>query len=368
MAESAYGDFFRARLLDKQADTPRLIGEWCNRISEVGAQLSTLNNYLTGRLGSQEISLHFTGSSLSDDYRTTLLSLKLQPHLLALLIKFRVKFDRELHERFQHELAQPTLEPIRTLLEDVRRRAGHAAPQALIAYIDALLQDNAQPRASLSMLEVVERIQTLNWNLGAKWYQGFVDCCVRSFAIEDPGDFIGRWAAFQTADAFLRNVLYGFTDRNFRYILFEHERSQGQNLHFNIPALVSTGPIELEHVFAQNADEDDEFKAMRGFAVFEITDRLDYDRNVLWRIGNLTWLSKSSNDALGNQSPDKKAAHYCQCPGHPVNSGKNVCSKIYITRKLGADLVALGTDYRCFRLYVEARCAELALFSVRRLC
>jgi hypothetical protein len=371
-AEVAYDRFFRAQLLADQTDAPRCIEEWCNGIREVGIQLSYLNRYLdwARSLGDKDPSLHFTDANLRDDYRVVLLSLKLQPHLLALLLKFRAKFNRDWHERFQHIVSPPSPAPIRALLDDTRKREGAAAPQALTEYINTLANDNAQVRSSLSMLEVVERIQMLNWNLGSRRHGGFVGCCQTTFSMTDPAKFVGRWAAFQTADAFIQDLLYGFTEPNVRYLLMEYERSLGQNLHFGegISREISTGPIELEHVFAQSVDQDDQFNAMGGFETFHIGDRLDFDRNLLYRTGNFTWLSKVANDMLGNKPPDYKATHYRQCDGHGSNKNENVCPKINITKKIGQDLSALGGNYGCFRLYIESRCAELALFAVRRFC
>jgi len=129
-----------------------------------------------------------------------------------------------------------------------------------------------------------------------------------------------------------------------------------------------TAAVELEHIFAQNIEEDFSFNQIGQFPELGIVDRFEYESNVLSRSGNYTWLPQNANASLGNQLPNVKAAHFRQCPGHPPNSGKNVCSEITITRKVGEDLGKLGAEYRCFRLYIEARCAELALFAVRRFC
>jgi hypothetical protein len=45
-----------------------------------------------------------------------------------------------------------------------------------------------------------------------------------------------------------------------------------------------------------------------------------------------------------------------------------VCSAIAITKKLGDELIKLGAAHQFFRAYIEARCAELALFAVGRFC
>ena len=128
-AEVAYADFFRAQLLDNEANPPTIILEWCQGVEEVSVQLSSLNQYLDRTLGINDLSLHFQVGNLCDDYETVSLSLGLQPHLLALLLKFRAKFGIEWHERFQVHLPTLSLSPIRALLDDVRQRVelGYAA-------------------------------------------------------------------------------------------------------------------------------------------------------------------------------------------------------------------------------------------------
>ncbi len=99
---------------------------------------------------------------------------------------------------------------------------------------------------------------------------------------------------------------------------------------------------------------------------FGFTDRDDFDRNMLWRSGNLTWLSESANASLNNTIPNIKAAHYGQCTGHGPNRGENICPKIEIVKKLGNQMSVLGTSHRAYRFQLEARCAELAIFALQR--
>ena len=89
------------------------------------------------------------------------------------------------------------------------------------------------------MLEVVERIQMLDWNLGKRRYESFVRNCSLTFAMTDPAEFIGAWAAFQGPDDFIRNLLDTVADSNVRYLLKEYERKHGVNLHFKVPHDIS---------------------------------------------------------------------------------------------------------------------------------
>jgi hypothetical protein len=221
------------------------------------------------------------------------------------------------------------------------------------------------PHQELSMLEVVERIQLFNWNLGRRWYQGFVDMWVTT---EQPGiqpsAFVIQWAAWCSAAEFIKNVLTGHNEANFKFLLKEYERSFGGNLHGLHSGAPPIDGLEWEHVFAQNCDANERFNTLGGFRTFGFTDRDDFDRNMLWRSGNFTWLPKSANDSLGNQVPDIKAAHYQGCHGHP--NGQNLCSNIEIVRKLGGQISALGTSFPAYRQLFEARWAELAIFALKR--
>jgi hypothetical protein len=218
------------------------------------------------------------------------------------------------------------------------------------------------------MLEVVERLQLLDWNLGSRRHQTFVYRCADTFGYTDPDAFVRSWVAWRSADDFIYNILFTYNDPNVRYLLKEYERSRGGNLHFDIPRSISTNTIALEHIFAQRMDSEPSFEPEGGFAKFGIANRSEYDNKLLWRSGNFTWLSQTANDSLGNLSPNVKGTDYRQCRGHGLTPGRgeNVCSAIAITKKIGEELAGLGTAYRCFRMYVEARCAELALFAVRR--
>lgn len=364
-ADASYQDFFRSRLLESADKTLSIVGGWCNDIDGMSLQLSQLNRYLNGTLGHDEKSLHFMQpNSLSDDYRVVLLSLTLQPHLMALLLKFRATYGQEWHVRFSVQVPGPNLRPVDELLADVRRQF----PSQSVNYLDSLSEISREFRQALSMLEVVERLQLLDWNLGSRKFGTFAMRSKATLDLEEASDFVKSWAAWRGPDDFIFQILHTHNDQNIRYLLKEYERSRHCNIHFDVPQSISSDQIELEHVFAQGIDTEPSFVEIGGFSGFGIADRSVYDNKLLWRSGNLTWISQSANSALGNQLPDVKAAHYRSCHGHSHGPDKDVCSEISITRKIGEELGRLETQYLFFPLYVEARCAELALFSIRRFC
>jgi hypothetical protein len=365
--ETAYTGYFRATLLETSVPAvPALIQTWLTGMKELADQLQDLETYLSGGRGSQP-SIHFPKHFLlSDDYCVTLISLGLQPHLLALLLKFRAICHCDWHQRFPvpAPVGLQLDKPISDLIDAVRKSA-QGMPQLLLDYLNTLAQDHWYPHDRLSMLEVVERMQLFNWNLGRHWYQGFVDMCLATQRPGmKPGDFVTQWATWCSAAEFTKNVLIGYNEPNFKFLLKEYERSFGGNLHGLHQGMPPIDDLEWEHIFAQNCDANEHFNTLGGFGAFGFIDRDDFDQNMLWRSGNFTWLSKSANDSLGNKPPNIKAAHYQGCPGHP--NGQNMCSNIGIVRKLGGQINALGTSFPAYRRLLEARCAEIAIFALKR--
>ncbi|KAB2933760.1 MAG: DUF262 domain-containing protein [Candidatus Contendobacter sp.] len=368
-AEAAYDNFFRAELQNaagNPVNVTALITNWLKDIKEVVEQLQQLENYLSGRLGAGVPSLHYTHCSVNDDYRVTLLSLRLQPHFLALLLKFRALYGREWHQSFPiTALFNPALvQPIQTAILDIQSRSQNQ-PKALTDLLDKLSRYDWVPRTKISMLEVIERMQILNWNMSSRWNANFVNYCRSTFS-KSVNDFIQQWSTWCGAKDFVENILSGFNETNLKFLLKEQERSLCGHLHFSLTSNISSTGLELEHVFAQNIDSDPHFNALGGFSAFGIIDKDDFNQNVLWRSGNLVWLSESANAALGNKTPDIKAGDYCSCPGHPAGTHQNVCSDINIVRKLGGELSSLGVHYSAYRLYIEARSVELAIFGLNR--
>jgi hypothetical protein len=234
-AETAYEKFFRDGLLKAASGTVLpTISSWRSGIDEVTKQLTHLNCYLMGTSGSNIPSLHFPSKfSLSDDYRATVRSLRLQPHLLAILLKFRALYPQtQWHDRLPIQASAFPLYSIHVMLNDVRKRAGgDAAARPLLDYIDKLLGYNNRPKPAISMLETVERIQMLDWNMGARRYQRFAGRCQFTFNLSAPTGFIAQWIAWRLPDDFIHNILYSYNDPNLKFLLTEYVRGFGTNLH-----------------------------------------------------------------------------------------------------------------------------------------
>ena len=138
-------------------------------------------------------------------------------------------------------------------------------PQELLQYLNDYLNSlecalqHWQPRNNLSMLEVVERMQLFDWNLGARRYQNFVWECQATTSTGKPEDFVATWSAWCSAVNFIKNVLTGYNEPNFKFLLKEYERKFGNNLHSKLDASITTKGLELEHIFAQRVDTDVQF-------------------------------------------------------------------------------------------------------------
>ncbi|MBV5274791.1 MAG: DUF262 domain-containing protein [Lamprocystis purpurea] len=371
--DQAYENFFRQILLDAAvADIPGIVQPWCNRLRELADQLGHLLECINGAVDGAVPSLHFDGFLLKDDYHATVISLGLQPHLLALLLRFRSQFHAEWHQRFP-VTPNPFPMPIHELLDNIAARArgiDPAPPQALFDYISHLREAECAPRLELSMIEIVERMQLVNWNMGHRWYAGFRDTSNTMGQLPQAQDGINLWLGWCSCNGFVSDILDSPKDPNIRYLLKEMERklTAHHNLHRRpLPNNISTGAITLEHIFAQNIHAPQN-QGFPGFQAYLIADFTEFVQKVLWRSGNFTWLSEAAGIALGNQPPHIKAAHYQNCPGHPAGGATNVCSDILITHEAGGLMVQLGLHHPSFRFYIEARCAELALFAVRRFC
>jgi hypothetical protein len=117
---------FRKELLDNHPsaeEAHHLLEIWVTAMEEVAGQLAQLVKYLSGDMGSVP-SLYYMDRTIREDYRTVLLSLRIQPHFLALLLKFRALYQREWHERFSIDFPYNTelTDPIQDLIARVQKR------------------------------------------------------------------------------------------------------------------------------------------------------------------------------------------------------------------------------------------------------
>jgi hypothetical protein len=247
-------------------------------------------------------------------------------------------------------------------LQDVRQNAQVASSHAhVLTYIDQLERQlmDIKPRNELSILEAIERLQVLNWNLGSRRNEGFkVSCNASLITGKSESEIVDYWFHWCSGNDFLSNLLTRWNDPNFRYLLREMERDFGQNIHGN-------SNFQLEHILPQTPDDEPIFKTIGGYTAFGYADKEEYGRYGVWRSGNLTWLTESCNKSLGNAMPDNKAAEYISCTQH-TGGGLLGSSSINITHKVGHQLTPIQQDYKSYKWFISARCAELALFSLGR--
>lgn len=298
----------------------------------------------------------------------------MQPHFLALLLKFRALYQREWHERFSvsfrynAKLTHPIQDLIKQVKEgmsDTRMEMEKVSEYAndLLEKTQSFLPDRDRDTREISMLEVVERLQLLSWNLGSKPSAKFMKGWNMTSTYTAPTKFIDHWASWNDGLGFIRQIAFGSNETNFRYLLKEYEWNLGASATYFAPDLhFSSDSFELEHIFAGgiNSDENSRFKAIGDFPAYGLRDEDDFKRALLNRSGNLLFLPKACNRAVGNDLPDMKAAHFSNCPDQAG------CSHLHTVSRVGNQMNPLGNNHIAYRYVVELRCAELALFALQR--
>jgi hypothetical protein len=376
--ENAYRDFFRKELLDNHPSAKKahdLLNTWITAMEEVAEQLAQLVKYLSGGTGS-EPSLHNpTSRKITDDYRAVLLSLRVQPHFLALLLKFRILCKREWHEQFSVPFPYDAklINPIQDLIKRVKEGINDTQleMERIREYANDLLEKTQSflpdgDTREISMLEVIERLQLLSWNTGSSRPATFMKSWNKASAYTAPTEFISHWATWELGLNFIHKITFeSLGDRNeanFRYLFKEYEWNLGaltshfapDDLHF------PSTSFELEHIFAGRIHKNPSFEPIGGFLAYGLEDEDDFERTLLSRSGNLLFLPKACNRVVSNDLPDMKAAHFSNCPDQ---SG---CSHWHTVSRVGNQMSPLGNNHLAYRYTVELRCAELALFALQR--
>ena len=221
--------------------------------------------------------------------------------------------------------------------------------------------EEGQAICQLSMLEVIERIELYVWSLGTP-RSNFMLKWRRTNDINhslSANEYITDWARWwYNGRALISTIANGRHENLFRYILKEYETFlSGNDIHFDI-ANLNYSSLELEHIFPQS------FQNLP-YTSYGFRTESEYN-SLLWRSGNLTFLPQKCNDALGNNMPDLKSSEYENCAGHPVNSGKDIATKLQIVKKIGDDLLPIGSTLVEYRKALEIRCVEIANFCLNR--
>ncbi len=126
--------------------------------------------------------------------------------------------------------------------QDAQAKGAHSS---VIDYLDHLKMNlvDLTSRQDMSMLEAVERLQTLSWNMYSRRLSDFkytFNSCFETGTSKSAADIVKNWSTWCNGNQLLENVLFGWNDSNFRYLLREMERSNGQYIHDN-------RALELEH-------------------------------------------------------------------------------------------------------------------------
>lgn len=273
--------------------------------------------------------------------------------MLALMLKFRELFSDDWHKRIRIKCRYDSriTDQIKNHLGEVRRRDIRNEIGGYLSDLDedvnALPENNCDFDCEISMLEVVERIQLFVWDRGKGPNKSFVDEYAAIRSISSVNQFIELWVSWeQSGLEIVRHFLS--ENANFSYTLKEFERSLGNNYHFCIPV---NDISQLEHIFAQNIDEN---SAFGGFSTIGFKDKIDYQNNFLNHSGNQTILSAALNESLGNKMPYLQKADAYKTASH-VKISEKVGHSISRTPAIMA---------QCWLL--EARCAEIALFALKR--
>jgi hypothetical protein len=363
-AEAAYR-YFRDTLGDTlgTAASGRNVGsilaEWLNAIDEIRPQIGRLNDYLLGSIPQASLpSPIYPGRTVRDDYNIVIRSLGLSYRSLSILFKFRnLHPNVEWHERLP---MQCTCDPrwVQPLFERLDQISGAALDSGDHTLIDPLIQDIRQQipdcfalkevvecKCETSILEVVERMELFLWSRGYRPRGSFRDQwnVVFGSPLYTAHDVVVSWYNWTWYQGdFPRFVQDNHHETIFRYILREYEAeiSGSANIHF-------ADDLQLEHIFPQNPDP----LPPNGYG---FGNNSDIYRTFLNRIGNLTFAPTPNNQSWSAELPQAKASHYF-----------NLLSP-EITRRVGMQLLPIGANLTVYRLALDIRCTELAVFSLKR--
>jgi hypothetical protein len=305
--------------------------------------------------------------NVSDDYRIVLQSLGLNIRNYAVLLNFRHKYPHiELHDQIAKVMVknQPVIEIINSKLGNIKADAGDIELGILankIVAIQKMITELEQDigEKPISAIEVVERMQVFITEMGSSYPGGFKDYWDVAFnKTSDPNYTINKWYEFATIywndnkGRFIENLFSNRLSENIRnYILREYESCFfDNNIHFN-------KALHVEHIFPENPT----VKPPHGYFPNTATP-FDYD-NWISKIGNLVYLDSSLNESIKHSFPEIKANSY-------VNQSHNRIvvlpeNRVQTAITLGQDFNKM-TNNKLFKLYLELRIVEIAIFAARR--
>ena len=369
-ADNAYDVYFSRELKNphKNNSTCHLLDDWINAGESIITQIDHLDAMRAGK--SNQPSCIIPGSKtrdVADDYRFVFQSLGLNIRNYAVLFKIRQKYPNiEWHEKSAKITVnnQSVINIINSKLNNIKAEVGHNTPNIIETKINeihtmlhALKGDDGEK--TLSALEVVERMQLFILDMGSSYPGGFSDYWDVAFnKSTDIDQTLNKWYEFATGywtdnkARFIENLFSENLQEKIRnYVLREYESFKADhNIHFN-------KELHIEHIFPQKLT----VWPPGGYFPSHVTP-FDYDKWIT-KIGNLVYLDGSLNESIKHSLPEIKAGAY-------VNQSHN---KIVVPhRNQVQTAIGIGKDFnqinetQFFRLYLELRSVELAIFAAKR--
>ena len=369
-ADNAYDVYFSKELKDLSQirSTCQILDEWINTGDSIIQQIDQLDKMRTSKsnLASCMMS-HLKKRTVADDYRIVLQSLGLDIRNYAVLFKIHQKYpDIEWHEKSAKVPTdnQSVIGIINSKIVNIKAEAGSNIPDILKTKIKGLhkmLDDLAgdSGEKDMSALEVVERMQLFILDMGSSYPGGFKDYWDVAFNKSiDINKTLNKWYEFATVywtdnkARFIENLFSNNLPEKIRnYLLREYESFKfDNNIHFN-------KALHIEHIFPQTPT----VKPPNGYFPNHVT-AFDYDKWIT-RIGNLVYLDGSLNESIKHSLPEIKARSYVSQTHNRIAVSPD--NQVQTAINIGKDFNHIN-DTQFFRIYLELRIVELAIFAAKR--
>ena len=369
-ADNAYDVYFSKELKSASQDrsTCQVLDDWINTGDSIIQQIDHLDNMRVGKSALVSCLMsHLKKRDVADDYRIVLQSLGLNIRNYAVLFKIRQKYPNiEWHEKSAKVMTnnQSVIGIINSKLNSIKEEAGSDIPDILETKMNELykmIHDLKEygGEKSVSALEVVERMQLFILDMGSSYPGGFKDYWNVAFnKSNDVNQTLNKWYEFATVywtdnkARFIENLFSDNLQEKLRnYVLREYESFEfDNNIHFN-------KSLHIEHIFPQTPT----VNPPNGYFPNHVT-AFDYDKWIT-KIGNLVYLDGSLNESIKHSLPEIKANSYVSQSHNKIVVPPD--NQVQTSINIGKDFNHIN-DTQFFRIYLELRIIELAIFAAKR--
>jgi hypothetical protein len=370
-ADNAYDVYFSKELKNpsQNSSTCQILDDWINTGDSIIQQIDHLDNMRTCK--SNQVSCimpHLNKREIEDDYRIVLQSLGLNIRNYAVLFKIRQKYPNiEWHEKKAKVPTnnQSVIGIINSKLNNIKADAGNNIPNFIetkISEINKMIHDLEEDdeEKGISALEVVERMQLFILDMGSSYPGGFKDYWDVAFnKSTNINETLNKWYEFATAywtdnkARFIENLFSENLQEKIRnYVLMEYESFKfDSDIHFN-------KGLHIEHIFPQTPT----VNPPNGYFPGQTT-AFDYDKWIT-KIGNLVYLDASLNESIKHSLPEIKASSYVSQSHNKIVVLPEE-NQVQTSINIGTDFNLIN-DTQFFRIYLDLRIVELAIFAVKR--